>query len=138
MGKNSISQIQKGSLGSNPFITALILSGNSITYLSIDCFRGIHFINELHLQRNNLQQIEKGAFRNMSIPKLLLFNNNLADIAGLLQGMKRKPRLLLLFGNPHITIMRSSDSQVHTSCHSFQTFSSPFAIKAKLICSPSK
>ena len=144
MAKNKIQKIQQGSLGPNPMIVGLILSGNNIEVLENDCFQGIHFITELHLQRNRLQQIEKGSFRNMSITKLLLFHNNLTDILGLLQGMKRKPRLLLLFGNPRISIMRTSDfqdmasdSQIHISCRSFEAFSSPFVIKAKLICSPS-
>ena len=144
MANNSIRKIKQGSFGPNPLISGVILSENNITSLENNCFRGIQGVVELHLQRNNLQQIENGIFRNMSIQKLFLFNNNLTDIAGLLEGMKTKPHLLLLFGNPRISTMRTSDfqdmtssSQVHISCRSFQTFSSPFLIKAKLTCSPS-
>ena len=144
MANNRVNQIEQGSLGNNPFLSFLVLSGNKITMLQNDSFRGIHFITELHLQRNKLRRIGKGTFCNMSIPKLLLFNNNLTDIAGVLNDMKVQPHLLLLFGNPRITIMRASryqdmtkDSQIHVSCRSFRTFSSPFTIRSKLICSPS-
>ena len=144
MANNSIAHIRQGSLGRNPLISALILSGNKIAVLQNNCFHGIHSINELYLQGNNLRRIEKYAFRNMSIQKLFLFNNNLTCIPGVLQEMKENPRLLLLFGNPHITVMQTSDyqsmtpnSQIYLSCRWFQTFSSPFLMQAKLICSPS-
>ena len=144
MANNSITHIRQGSLGKNQLISALILSGNKIAVLQKDCFHGIHSINELYLQGNNLRWIEKDAFRDMSIQKLFLFNNNLTGIPGVLQEMKGNPHLLLLFGNPHITFMQTSDyqnmtpnSQIYLSCRSFQTFSLPFVMKAKLICSPS-
>ena len=144
MANNNISKIEEGSLGNNPFVSSLVLSGNNITMLQNKYFHGIYFIVELHLQRNKLHRIEKGAFRNMSIPKLLLFDNDLSDISGIFNDMKVKPRLLLLFGNPRITIMRTSDyqnmtpdSRIYISCHALQKFSSPFSISSHLVCSPS-
>ena len=145
ISNNRISRIEQGSLGENSNIFTLHLQRNNITALSRACFQGIHSIKELHLQSNKLQWIEKGTFRHMSIEKLLLFNNSLTTMDGVLDGMKKQPNMLLLFGNPHISLMRASDfknmttvSQIYIGCRFIKTFSSPFVMKAKLICSPSK
>ena len=145
ISNNRISSIVQGSLGENANISTLILQRNNITSLTASCFQGIHSIKELHLQSNKLQRVEKGTFRGMSIEKLLLFNNSLTNMDGVMEGMKEQPKLLLLFGNPHISFMRASDyenmvtgSEIYIDCRSIRTFSSPFIMKAKLICSPSK
>ena len=145
MSNNRISSIEQGSLGSHSSIAALLLQRNNITSLTRTSFQDIDFIRELHLQSNKLQWIEKGTFCNMSIEKLILFNNSLTKMDGVLEGMKRQPKLLLIFGNPHISVMRASDyesmttdSQIYIDCRSIKTFSSLFLMKAKLICSPSK
>ena len=145
ISNNIISSIEQGSLGETSQISALLLQRNNITLLSRACFQGIHSIKELHLQSNQLQWIEKGTFRNMSIEKLLLFNNSLSTMDGVLDGMKRQPQLLLLFGNPQISLMRASDydkmttgSQIYIDCRSIKAFSSPFIMRAKLTCSPSE
>ena len=145
ISNNHISSIVQGSFGEKSNISTLILQRNNITSLTRSCFQGIHFIGELHLQSNKLKWIEKGTFRNMSIEKLFLFNNSLTAMDGVMEGMKKQPNLLLLFGNPHISFMRASDyenmmagSEIYIDCRSIKTFSSPFIMKAKLICSPSK
>ena len=144
ISNNRISAIDQGSLGENSHIDTLLLQRNNITSLSRACFKGIRFIGELHLQSNKLQWIEKGMFCNMTIDKLILFNNSLTTMDGVMEGMKRQPQLLLLFGNPNITLMTASDymnmtigSQIYIDCRSVKTFSSPFIMYAKLICSPS-
>ena len=144
LSNNRISSIEPGSLGENPYMYVLLLQRNNITSITRTSFQGTRFISELKLQSNNLQKIDEGAFRNMSIEKLLLFNNSLIEMNGVLEGMKRQPHLLLLFGNPRITYMRASDfqtmtadSRIYISCRSIKKFSSPFIMKAKLICSPS-
>ena len=143
LSDNRISSIEEGSLGENSYISALLLQRNNIKSIKKTSFKGIHFISELHLQSNTLQMIEKGSFQNMNIGKLLLFNNSLTTMNGVMDGMKRQPHLLLLFGNPNITSMRTSDyqnmttdSQIVTSCQSIKKFSSPFTVHAELICTP--
>ena len=143
LSNNRISSIEEGSLGDNSYISALLLQRNNIKSIKKTSFKGIHFISELHLQSNTLQMIEKGSFQNMNIGKLLLFNNSLTTMNGVMDGMKRQPHLLLLFGNPKITSMRTSDyqnmttdSQIVTSCQSIKNFSSPFTVHAELICTP--
>ena len=143
LSNNRISSIEEGSLGENSYISVLLLQGNNIKSIKRTSFKGVHFISELHLQSNTLQMIEKGSFQNMDIKKLLLFNNSLTTMNGVMDGMKRQPHLLLLFGNPNITSMRTSDyqnmttdSQVVISCQSLKKFSSPFTINAELICTP--
>ena len=145
ISNNRISKIEQGSLGNNYRISALLLQRNNITSLKRACLQGIHSIEELDLQSNNLRWIEKGAFRNMRIERLLLFNNSLTTVDGVLGGMRRPPQLLMLFGNPHISLIRAPDyedmttgSEIHISCLIVKEFSSPFIMKAKLICSPSK
>ena len=145
ISNNCISSIEQGSLGENSYIDTLFLHRNNITSLTKTSFQGIHSIKELHLQSNKLQWIEKGTFRNMSIKNLLLFNNSLSTMDGAMEGMKRQPQFLLLFGNPQISFMRASDygnmtsdSKIYIDCRSIKAFSSPFMLKAKLICSPSK
>ena len=145
ISNNSISSIEQGSFGKNSHIYTLLLQRNNITSLTRGCFQGIHFIGALHLQSNKLQLIEKGTFRNMRIDKLLLFNNSLTTMDGVLEGMKKQPNLLLLFGNQHLSVMNASDyenmttgSQIYIDCRSIRMFSSPFITEAKLICSPSK
>ena len=144
LSNNNISNIEEGSFGEISFISALLLERNNLTSIKRKSFQGIHFISELHLQGNSLQKIEKGSFQNMTIEKLFLFNNSLTTMNGVLDGMKRQPRLLLLFGNPGITSMRTSDyqnmtdhSKMYISCSSIIKFSSPFTIKAELLCSGS-
>ena len=144
LSNNRISSIEPGSLGENSKMYALLLQRNNISSITRTSFHGARFISELNLQSNNLQKIEKGAFRNMSIGKLLLFNNSLIEMDGVLEGMERQPHLLLLFGNPRMTYIRATDfqamkanSQIYISCRSINAFSSPFIMKAKLICSPS-
>ena len=143
LSNNRISSIEEGSLGENSYISALLLQRNNIKSIKRTSFQGIHFISELHLQSNTLQKIEKGSFQRMVIEKLLLFNNSLTTMNGVMDGMKRQPHLLLLFGNPNITSMRTSDyqnmttdSQIVTSCQSIKKFSSPFTVHAELICTP--
>ena len=143
LSNNRISHVKEGSLGDASEIFALLLQRNNITSINRTCFQGIHWINELHLQRNRLRWIEKGAFRGMIVDKMLLFANNLTNMNDVLEGMKRSPKLLLLFGNPGITFMRATyyqnmtaDSRIYIGCSSFRTFSSPLKLKAKLICSP--
>ena len=143
LSNNLISSIEEGSLGENSFISALLLQRNNILSIKRKSFQGVHFISELHLQSNTLQMIEKGSFQNMVIGKLLLFNNSLTTMNGVLDGMKRQPHLLLLFGNSYITSMRTSDyqnmttdSQIFIKCQSIKKFSSPFTIHAELICTP--
>ena len=145
ISNNHISSIQQGSLGDAFIVYALFLQRNNITSLTRACFQGIQEIEELHLQSNKLQWIEKGTFRDMSIERLLLFNNSLVSMNGVMEGMKIPPQLLLLFGNPNISLMRTSDyenmatgSQIYISCSSIKTFSSPFILKARLICSPTE
>ena len=145
LSNNRISSIKEGSFGENSYISSLLLQRNDITSIKRTSFQGIHFISELHLQSNSLQKIEKGSFKGMTIDTLLLFNNSLTTMNGVLDGMKNQPRLLLLFGNPGITSMRTSDfqnmtksSHIYISCRSITNFSSPFIMKARLICSPSK
>ena len=145
ISNNRISSIEKGSLGENSNIDALLLHRNNITSLTRACFQGIHSIGTLHLQSNKLQCIEKGTFHSMSIVNLFLFNNSLTTMDGVLEEMERQPLMLLLFGNQQISFMRASDyenmttgSQIYIGCHSIKTFSAPFIIKAELICSPSK
>ena len=144
LSRNRISKIEAGSLGEHSYISALLLQRNNITSIKRACFQGIHFISELHLQSNGLQRIEKGSFRNMIIEKLFLFNNSLSTMKGVMDGMKIQPHLLLLFGNLHITFLNAPDyqnmtdhSKIYISCHSIKQFSSPFNMKATLICSPS-
>ena len=144
LSRNRISKIEAGSFSENPYISALLLSRNNITSIKRACFQGIQFISELHLESNDLQKIEVGSFRNMIIEKLLLFNNSLSTMNGVMNEMKRQPHLLLLFGNPQITFMTASDyynmtptSEIFISCRSIKRFSSPFNLKAKLLCSPS-
>ena len=140
---NRISHINKGSLGDNPQIHALLLQRNNLKSLNRTCFQGVQRINDLHLQLNRLEWIEKGIFHGMKIHRLLLFKNKLIHMNGVLEGMSRLPKLLLLFGNPNITFLRATDyqnmtadSEIYISCRSFRTFSSPLILKAKLICSP--
>ena len=144
LSRNRIMKIRRQSFGNNLRISALLLQGNKLTSLAKDSFEGLNDISELHLQRNHLQRIERGVFRDMNIEKLLLFSNNLDSIDGILEGMKRRPHLLLLFGNPDVRNVRSSDfenmtvdSEIYISCNTLMEFSSPFNLKAKLICSPS-
>ena len=145
MSNNRISSIEQGSLGENSDISVLLLHRNNITSLTKACFQGIHHIMELHLQSNKLLWIEKGTFHDMGIKRLMLSNNSLSTMDGVMDGMRRQPQLLLLFGNPQISFMRSSDyenmttgSQIYIDCHSIKMFSSPFKMKAKVICSPSE
>ena len=144
ISNNRISSIEQGSLGENSRLHSLFLQRNNITLLTRACFQGIQFIKELNLQSNKLQFIEKGTFLNMIIKRLLLFNNSLATMDGVMEGMKKQPQMLLLFGNPYISFIRGSDyenmtngSQIYIDCRSIKAFSSPFILKAKLICSPS-
>ena len=145
MSNNRIASIEQGSLGNHSNIDALLLQRNNITSMKRRSFQDIGFIRELHLQSNKLQWIEKGTFRSMSIKKLILFNNSLATMNGTIEGMTAQPQLLLIFGNPHISVMSGSDyenmttgSQIYIDCRSIKTFSSLFLMKAKLICSPSE
>ena len=145
LSNTKISKIGPGSLGKTQYIGAIVLHGNSISSISYKCFEGLHFINELHLQSNKLQQIERGTFRNITVERLLLFNNNLTKMDGVLEGMKKPPHLLLLFGNPNISIIRacdyqnmSKDSKIFISCRSITTFSFPFFLKAQLMCIPAR
>ena len=145
ISNNRISSIEQGSLGENSLIHALLLQRNNITSLTRGCFQGVQVIWDLHLQSNKLQWIQKGTFRKMGIRRLLIFNNSLTTMDGVLEGMQVHPQLLLLFGNPHIRFMRASDyenmttgSQIYISCRNIKTFSSPFIMKAKLQCSPSE
>ena len=145
LSNNLISRIELGSFGENSNISALLLSRNNISSINRTVFQGIDFISELHLQSNKLKWIEKGSFRDMDIERLYLFHNSLSTVNGVMDGMKKKPHLLLLFGNPRITYMRTrdyqnmtADSKIYISCRSITTFSSPFLMSAKLICSPSK
>ena len=145
ISNNCISRIEQGSLGENSNIDTLLLHRNNITLLTRTCFQGIYSIEELHLQSNKLQWIEKGTFWNMRINNLLLSNNSLTTMNGAMQGMTRQPQLLVLFGNPHINLMRASDygnmtsdSKIYIDCRSIKAFSSPFIMKAKLICSSYK
>ena len=145
ISNNRISSIEQGSLGENAHISSLLLQRNNIESLTKACFQGIHSIDELHLQSNKLQRIEKGTFRQMGIKNLLLFNNSLTTMDGVMEGMTKQPKLLLLFGNPNISFIRASDyknmmsdSQIYINCHPIKTFSSPFIIKTQLVCSPSK
>ena len=145
LSNNRISSIEEGSLGENSYIAALLLQRNNIKSIKKTSFKGIHFISELHLQSNTLQMIEQGSFQRMVIEKLLLFNNSLTKMNGVMDGMKRQPHLLLLFGNPNITFLNSlhyqkmtNNSTIYISCRSIMNFSSPFIMKARLICSPSK
>ena len=145
ISNNHITSIEQGALGQNPFILTLFLQRNNITSLTRGCFQGMHYIKDFHLQSNKLHLIEKGTFRDMRIVNLILFNNSLTTMDGVMEGMREQPKLLLLFGNPHLNVMRSSDyekmtngSQIYIECRSIKAFSSPFIMKAKLICSPSK
>ena len=145
LSNNRINKIEQNSFGANPNIITLLLQRNNISYLTEKSFKGLCYISELHLQRNNLQTLGKGLFRNMSINKLLLFKNNLSDMANVLEGMKLPPVLLLLFGNPRLHYLKTSDykylgagSQIYIGCTTFKEFSSPLHLKAEVICSPSK
>ena len=144
LSNNRIARINKHSLGMNPAISAILLQQNRITRLAKECFEGINFIGELHLQGNQMQRIERGAFRNMDIERLLLYNNSLASMEGVLEGMRRQPTLLLLFENKKLRFLRAADyqnmtpdSHIYISCKYFKEFSSPFILKAQLKCSPS-
>ena len=144
LSNNHIASIEEGTLGNISLISSLLLPRNNIMSIQRKSFQGIHFISELHLQSNTLQKIEKSSFKGMTILKLLLFNNSLTTMNGVLDGMKNQPRLLLLFGNPGIISMRTSDyqnmtdhSKIYISCSSIIKFSSPFTIKAELLCSGS-
>ena len=145
LSNNRISRIEEGSLGQNSHISSLLLQGNNIKSIQRTSFKGVHFISELYLHSNTLEVIEKGSFQKMTIEKLGLFNNSLTTMNGVMDGMKRQPHLLLLFGNPHIIFLNASDyqnmttrSQIYISCRSIMNFSSPFIMEARLICSPSK
>ena len=145
ISNNRISSIEHGALGQNSFIFTLLLQRNNITSLTRACFQGIHYIKDLHLQSNKLHLIERGTFRDMRIVNLILFNNSLTTLDGVMEGMREQPKLLLIFGNPHLSVMNASDyesmtngSQICIDCRSIKTFSSPFITKAKLMCSPSK
>ena len=141
LSNNRISSIEGGSLGENSYISALLPQRNNIKSIKRTSFQGIHFISELHLQSNTLQMIEKGSFQKMIIEKLLLFNNSLTTMNGVMDGMKKQPHLLLLFGNPHITFLNAPDyqnmtdhSKIYISCPSIKKFSSLFTVKAELLC----
>ena len=145
LSNNRISSIEEGSLGQNSHISSLLLQTNNIKSIQRTSFKGVHFISELYLHSNTLEVIEKGSFQQMTIEKLGLFNNSLTTMNGVMDGMKRQPHLLLLFGNPHITFLNASDyqnmttrSHIYISCRSIMNFSSPFIMNARLICSPSK
>ena len=144
LSNNRITRIEKHSLGMNSKISSILLQQNKITSIAKECFEGIDFISELHLQSNQIRKIERGSFRNMTIEKLLLYNNSLTGMDGVLEGMKIQPRLLLLFENKHLRFIRGSeysnmkrDSHIYISCQYFQEFSSPFILKARMKCSPS-
>ena len=143
LSNNRINKIEKKAFGKNPQLIALLLQRNNISYLTDESFQGIHYVNELHLQRNNLQKLKKGLFRNMSIIKLLLFNNHITEMAGILDGMQSQPTLLLLFGNPGLRYLKTADyqymkngSRIYIGCTAFKKFSTPLILKAEVICSP--
>lgn len=142
LSNNQISNVFENSFCNNSRYVALLLQRNKLKNLSAKSFQGISYISELHLQGNYLQTLPVGLFRNISIRKLLLFSNNLTNMDGVLDGMKRQPNLLALFDNPIQSIQTSHyqhmkhSSHIYITCKNFKDFSSPLILKAKVICSP--
>ena len=144
LSRNQIKKLCDYAFGEQNQLTYIQLQNNNISDISPKAFRGIRFIGDLFLQRNDLKSVPEGLFQGMSIRHLYLFANKLNHTKGLLKGMKRAPELVLLFGNPDISSFEASDyqnmekgSSIYIGCTNLKMIESGQNLMANVICSPS-
>ena len=145
LSRNGLTEIHEHAFSGNRAIRHLFLQDNKISYISPKAFDKPTTIVEFFLQRNRLKNLQRGIFTNLAIDKLFLFDNKLTDIKGFLDGMKRHPHLILMFGNPTLHTLRGSDlgslrknSTIYIGCRHLKKIIMKEKIKANVVCSPTK
>ena len=144
LSRNKIKKLGDFTFGYQNQLKFVQLQNNSLSEISPKAFRGIKFIEDLFLQRNELKSVPEGLFQGMSIRHLYLFANKLENTKGLLKGMTKTPDLVLLFGNPNISSFEASDyqnmgkgSSIYIGCTNLKMIESGQSLMANVICSPS-
>ena len=122
----------------------VFLHKNQIKTVSSTAFSGVEQVGELYLHKNQIKYLPPGVFRGIGIGKLVLYGNDLANMTGVLKSMKRPPYLLLLFSNPNLQHLKSSDyivmsntSSLYLTCKNLKEISATSVLKAKIKCVPS-
>ena len=144
LSRNNITFLRDYAFPPQKAVRHLFLHNNNISYISKKAFKSINEIGELFLQHNKLKTIERGLFKNISIGRLYLFRNNIEKVDGILDGVRRAPNLILLFGNPNLTYFRASDykqmrnhSVIYIGCTQLTTIKGNKDLLADVKCSPS-
>ena len=144
LSRNGITTLGDYAFSGQKKIRHLFLHDNKIDYISPRAFSGMTDLEELFLQRNELKSLHEGLFSGISMGRLYLFGNKLENTKGVLNGMRRAPNLILLFGNSNLTSFRSSDYQkmgkgsvIYIGCTTLKTIEGDNDLQANVICSPS-
>lgn len=145
LSRNKITRLEDSAFSEQKVMDRLFIHNNKINYISPRAFKGITSLDELFLQRNELRSLPRGLFKGFSIRQLYLFENKLEKVDGLLDGIKRAPELVLLFGNPGIKEFKASDfvnmrkgSVIYIGCTQLMSIVGGDGLQADVKCSPSK
>eukprot|EP00112_Aurelia_sp_Birch-Aquarium-sp1_P000894 Seg1087.5 transcript_id=Seg1087.5/GoldUCD/mRNA.D3Y31 product="Leucine-rich repeat-containing protein 15" protein_id=Seg1087.5/GoldUCD/D3Y31 len=121
------------------------LINNNLTQISPKAFRGLTYIDELHLQRNNFTRLPERIFEGMTINTLLVYHSKLTTMKGVLKGMKTSPRTIALFESPNLKIVATKDfdmlgnkSSIFVDCRSLRKIVGHGNFRATIKCSSSK
>ena len=139
---NQLSHIDDMVFGSKHY-RYVFLHKNQIKTFYPRAFSGVKQVSELYLHRNQIIYLPPGIFKGMGIGKLVLYGNDLANMTGVLNSMQRPPYLLLLFSNPSLQHLQSSDyvvmsntSSLYLTCKNLKEISAPSVLQAKIKCVP--
>ena len=123
LSHNNISVVADFAFPSVTKVKALYLQNNEITHIASKAFANLMFVSELHLQQNKIKSLPTNLFDGVKISKLILYNNHLSSMNGVLSPMPAAPEQIWLFSNPTLTLFKQEDfismtntSTVYVSC----------------------
>ena len=143
LNNNKIHKLHGQLFNNNSFLSDIVLSNNNLNSLSVTTFKNIAWIGVLSLQHNRLKSLPKNIFKGITITKLLLQQNMLTDIKGILNRIKSLVRTLDLTGNKDLSILNGSDlqtlsgkSSIYFTCRDLATITDLSRVKSIILCSP--
>ena len=140
---NKIKEIEDYSFSGCTILRYLSLDSNDLVSVSKKAFEGVQFIQTLSLSSNKIKFLPEGIFANLQIDWVFLYGNNMSSIKNTWKGIKKAPKLILLFDNPIRQLSTdgleelTSHTKLYISCSSLSQISVIQNMKPVVRCSPS-
>ena len=140
---NKIMKIEDYMFTACTMLGYLFLDSNELVSISKKAFSGVQFLQRLSLSSNNLTALPEGIFDNLQIEWIFLYSNNISSIKNTWKGIKKAPKLILLFDNPIRKLSTesldglASHTNVYISCNSLSQISEIEDMRPVVRCSPS-